>query len=410
MNLPKRIYFWVDERLEMHEILKKDVLDKPIPKGLNISYCFGGITFFLFVMLAVTGYFMTLYYVPSPEQAYDSVDYLTFEVPLGYVVRGVHHWSANLMIVTIFIHMIRVFVYGAYKNPREINWMTGVGLFCLVMAFGFTGYLLPWDQKAYWATKVGTSIMGTVPVVGDCKVSLQHLNRLIDEVDLGNLDEKRQKWFDQIDEWKNTKPLEYNQGKDRIKPQYVVEKLYELTKGQAIITTEVGQNQMWAAQYYRYDKPNHFITSGGLGAMGFGLPAAIGAQVAFPDKTVVDIAGDCSIQMNIQEMATAVQSCLPVKIVILNNGYMGMVRQWQELFYDKRYVCTTMDCAPDFVKLAEAYGAVGLRATKPEEVESVLAEGLSIPRPVIMEFIVEREEGVYPMVPAGAAITEMLLV
>jgi len=172
MNVLKRIYFWVDERLEMHDILKKDVLDKPIPKGLNLSYCFGGITFFLFVMLAVTGYFMTLYYVPSPEQAYDSVDYLTYEVPLGYVVRGVHHWSANLMIVTIFIHMIRVFVYGAYKNPREINWMTGVCLFCLVMAFGFTGYLLPWDQKAYWATNVGTSIMGTVPVVGEYALRL----------------------------------------------------------------------------------------------------------------------------------------------------------------------------------------------------------------------------------------------
>jgi acetolactate synthase-1/2/3 large subunit len=144
--------------------------------------------------------------------------------------------------------------------------------------------------------------------------------------------------------------------------------------------------------------------------MGFGLPAAIGAQVAYPDATVVDIAGDSSIQMNIQEMATAVQSDLPVKIVILNNGYMGMVRQWQELFYGKRYVSTCMDCAPDFVKLAEAYGAVGLRATKPEEVESVLAEGLKIPGPVIMDFVVEKEEGVYPMVPAGAAITDMLLV
>ena len=144
--------------------------------------------------------------------------------------------------------------------------------------------------------------------------------------------------------------------------------------------------------------------------MGFGLPAAIGAQVAFPDATVVDIAGDSSIQMNIHEMATAVQSSLPVKIVILNNGYMGMVRQWQELFYGKRYVSTCMDCAPDFVKLAEAYGAVGLRATKPDEVESVLAEGLEIPGPVIMDFVVEKEEGVYPMVPAGAAITDMLLV
>ena len=259
-------------------------------------------------------------------------------------------------------------------------------------------------------TTIRKNIPVTVPVVGDCKISLKHLNKLLDDVDLGDLSQKRKKWFDQIEEWKNTTPLAYEQGNDIIKPQYVVEKLYELTKGQAIITTEVGQNQMWAAQYYFYDQPNHYITSGGLGAMGFGLPAAIGAQAAFPDKVVVDIAGDSSIQMNSQELATAVQSCLPVKVVILNNGYMGMVRQWQELFYDKRYVCTTMDCAPDFVKLAEAYGAVGLRATNPAEVESVLAEGLSIPKPVIMDFIVEKEEGVYPMVPAGAAITEMLLV
>jgi acetolactate synthase-1/2/3 large subunit len=259
-------------------------------------------------------------------------------------------------------------------------------------------------------TTIRKNIPVTVPVVGDCKISLEHLNRLIDEVDLGDLSQKRKKWFAQIEDWESTNSLAYEQGADTIKPQYVVEKLYELTKGQAIITTEVGQNQMWAAQYYLYDQPNHYITSGGLGAMGFGLPAAIGAQAAFPDKVVVDIAGDSSIQMNSQELATAVQSCLPVKIVILNNGYMGMVRQWQELFYDKRYVCTTMDCAPDFVKLAEAYGAVGLRATNPAEVESVLAEGLSIPKPVIMDFVVEKEEGVYPMVPAGAAITEMLLV
>jgi acetolactate synthase-1/2/3 large subunit len=258
-------------------------------------------------------------------------------------------------------------------------------------------------------TSIRKNIPVTIPVVGDCKISLEHLNQLIDQLELGNLDQKRKPWFDQIEEWKNTNSLAYEQ-KEVIKPQFVVEKLYELTKGQAIITTEVGQNQMWAAQYYQFDRPNHFITSGGLGAMGFGLPAAIGAQVAFPDATVVDIAGDSSIQMNIQEMATAVQSGLPVKVVILNNGYMGMVRQWQELFYDKRYVSTCMDCAPDFVKLAEAYGAVGLRATKPEEVESVLSEGLKIPKPVIMDFVVEKEEGVYPMVPAGAAITDMLLV
>jgi menaquinol-cytochrome c reductase cytochrome b subunit len=172
MNVLKHIYFWVDERLEMHDYIKKDILDKPIPKGLNLSYCFGGITFFLFVMLAVTGYFMTLYYVPSPEQAYDAVDYLTFEVPMGQIIRGIHHWSGNLMMVTIFLHMLRVFIYGAYKKPREINWISGVFLFCLVMGFGFTGYLLPLDQKAYWATKVGTSIMGTVPVVGDYTLRL----------------------------------------------------------------------------------------------------------------------------------------------------------------------------------------------------------------------------------------------
>jgi len=258
-------------------------------------------------------------------------------------------------------------------------------------------------------TSIRKNIPVAVPVVGDCKISLQQLNALLDSTDLGNLEEKRKDWLDQIEQWKSTNPLAYTQ-EDKIKPQYVVEKLYELTAGQAIITTEVGQNQMWAAQYYHFDRPNHFITSGGLGCMGFGLPAAIGAQLACPDKLVVDIAGDGSIQMNSQEMATAVQYCLPVKVVILNNGYLGMVRQWQELFYDKRYACTGMDHAPDFVKLAEAYGAVGLRAVKPQDVESVLKEGLSIPRTVIMDFAVEREESVYPMVPAGAPITEMLLV
>ena len=163
----KRIYYWMDQRLEVHDYIKKDILDKPIPKGLNLTYCFGGITFFLFLMLAATGFFMAIYYIPSPLQAYDSVDYITYEVSMGYIIRGVHYWSANLMIVTISLHMIRVYIYGAYKKPREINWITGVMLFCLVMAFGFTGYLLPWDQKAFWATQVGTSIMGTVPVIGE---------------------------------------------------------------------------------------------------------------------------------------------------------------------------------------------------------------------------------------------------
>jgi acetolactate synthase-1/2/3 large subunit len=258
-------------------------------------------------------------------------------------------------------------------------------------------------------TSIRKNIPVSVPVVGDCRISLQRLNEMIDDTRLGRANAKRADWLARIAEWKDSQPLSYQQDK-AIKPQYVVQQVHALTRGDAIITTEVGQNQMWAAQYYRFNRPNHFITSGGLGTMGFGLPAAIGAQIACPDRTVVDIAGDGSIQMNIQEMATAVQYELPVKIVILNNGCLGMVRQWQELFYGKRYSATCMNCAPDFVKLAEAYGAVGLRATRPEEVVPVLKEGLAVRQPVIMDFVVEAEEGVYPMVPSGAPLTEMLLV
>jgi len=257
-------------------------------------------------------------------------------------------------------------------------------------------------------TSIRKNVPVTIPIVGDCRSTLESLNTLIEPLDKTTLADKRKPWMDQVQTWKEQNTLAYKQT-DTIKPQYVVEKLYEMTRGEAIITTEVGQNQMWAAQYYHFDKPNHFITSGGLGCMGFGFPAAIGAQIARPDKTVVDVAGDGSIQMNIQEMATALQYQLPVKIVILNNGYLGMVRQWQELFYDKRYASTCMNCGPDFVKLAEAYGALGLRATKPEEVIPVLEKGLSSPGTVIMDFAVAKEECVYPMVPAGAPITEMLL-
>ena len=258
-------------------------------------------------------------------------------------------------------------------------------------------------------TSIRKNIPVAVPVVGDCRITLERLNALLDGEDLSGLKERHREWFGQIEAWRSTRPLAYTQDR-AIKPQYVVEKLYELTGGNAIIATEVGQNQMWAAQYYHLDQPNRFITSGGLGCMGFGLPAAIGAQIACPDELVVDIAGDASIQMNIQEMATAVQYRLPIKVIILNNRYMGMVRQWQELFYEKRYAFTGMEHAPDFIKLAEAYGAAGLRAETPDEVEAVLKKGLSLKESVIMEFIVEREEKVYPMVPAGAAITEMLLV
>ncbi len=259
-------------------------------------------------------------------------------------------------------------------------------------------------------TSIHKNVEATCPIVGDCKMTLHDLNTMLKQEDPESVKGSRENWIKQIENWKSTTPLKYEKKKDVIKPQYVIEKLYELTRGKAIITTEVGQNQMWAAQYYHFDSPNHFITSGGLGVMGFGLPAAIGAKAACPDAIVVDVAGDGSIQMNSQELMTAVESRLPVKIVILNNGYLGMVRQWQELFYEKNYSFTNMEHAPDFIKLAEAYGAKGLRATKPSEVEDVLSKGLFSNETIIMDFIVEREESVYPMVPAGGSITEMLLV
>lgn len=302
--------------------------------------------------------------------------------------------------------------YRANMSVQSCDLLIGVGVRFDDRVTGKVGTFAPYAKIIHIdidPTSIRKNIPVTVPIVGDCKISLAELNRLMTKESF-TVDAKSSKlWLDQVKEWKSTMPLSYDQRKT-IKPQYVVEKLYELTNGKAIITTEVGQNQMWAAQYYHFDQPNCFITSGGLGCMGFGFPAAIGAQVACPDRLVVDIAGDGSIQMNIQELATAMQYKLPVKIVILNNGYLGMVRQWQELFYDKRYASTEIVHAPDFVKLAEAYGGVGMRAKKPEEVEPVLKEGLNTPGLAIMDFLVEREESVYPMVPAGAPITDMLLV
>ncbi len=260
-------------------------------------------------------------------------------------------------------------------------------------------------------TSIRKNVPVDVPVVGDCRVALQILNTFADELNGYSVPDHRNHWLGMIDEWKRTRPLAYRQDPDCcIKPQFVVDQLHRLTRGEAIITTEVGQNQMWAAQYYHFNHPNSFITSGGLGCMGFGLPAAIGAQLARPDRPVIDIAGDGSIQMNIQELATAVQHNVPVKVAILNNRFLGMVRQWQELFKDRRYASTHMEHAPDFVRLAEAYGAVGLRADRPSDVVPVIEEALSVNRPVVMDFHVEREENVYPMVPAGEPLTNMLLV
>jgi acetolactate synthase-1/2/3 large subunit len=262
-------------------------------------------------------------------------------------------------------------------------------------------------------TSIRKNVRVDIPVVGDVKRVLKEMLRILKE-ERGKEKEQwsaiRKAWLRQIDKWRKERPLTYKYDKNVIKPEFVIEKIYELTKGDAIICTEVGQNQMWAAQFYKYDRPRRFLSSGGLGTMGFGFPAAIGAQIACPDELVIDIAGDGSIQMNIQELATAVVNKLPIKVAILNNHYLGMVRQWQELFFNGRYSYSHLDVVPDFVKVAEAYGAVGLRATRPEEVEPVLKQALKIKdKPVFMDFIVDWKEKVYPMVPAGAAIDEMIL-
>lgn len=240
-----------------------------------------------------------------------------------------------------------------------------------------------------------------IPIVGDAKAVLKQILAIIGP-------RKRNGWNDRVEGWIKAHPVSYELKKGVIKPQYVIEQIYEATKGDAVITTEVGQNQMWTALFYKFDQPRRLVSSGGLGTMGYGLPAAIGAKSGMPDKTVIDIAGDGSIQMNIQELATAVSYHIPVKVAILNNKYLGMVRQWQEMFFNKRYSGTCIDCQPDFVKLAEAYGAHGLRAEKPEDVRGVIEKALSIDGPVVMDFIVDREENVWPMVAPGAAISDIM--
>ena len=217
-------------------------------------------------------------------------------------------------------------------------------------------------------------------------------------------------WWKQIDEWRARDCLSYEYSDEVIKPQYALQRLYALTKERDVyLTTEVGQHQMWAAQFYKFEEPNRWMTSGGLGTMGYGLPAAMGVQIAHPDALVIDVAGEASILMNIQEMSTIAQYRLPVKVFILNNEYMGMVRQWQELLYGGRYSESYMDSLPDFVKLAEAFGAVGLRATKPKDVDDVIKEMIDTDRAVIADIVVDKKENCFPMIPAGAAHCEMLL-
>lgn len=257
---------------------------------------------------------------------------------------------------------------------------------------------------------ISKNVKVDIPIVGDVKHVLGDLlEELHSRKDWQTADISA--WWAQINEWRKADCLKYDQDNESIRSQFVVEKLWEVTGGDAYVTSDVGQHQMWAAQFYKFDKPNRWINSGGLGTMGFGLPAAMGVQIAYPEATVACITGDGSIQMNIQELSTCMQYQLPIKIITLNNGYLGMVRQWQEFFYQKRYSMSYMDALPDFVKLAEAYGHVGMRIERPADVEGALKEAMAMKnRLVFMDFITKRESNVYPMVPANAGHNEMILV
>jgi len=252
-----------------------------------------------------------------------------------------------------------------------------------------------------------------VAIVGDAQSIMNTMLEIIKKKYPGFKNSNKEKisdWWKQIEKWREKKSLSFREDAKTILPQYAVQRLYELTKNQdTFITTEVGQHQMWAAQHYKFSKPNRWMTSGGLGTMGYGLPAAIGVQVAHPKRLVIDIAGEASILMNIQELSTAVQYRLPVKIFILNNEYMGMVRQWQELLHDKNYSESYSEALPDFVKLAEAYGAVGIRASKPDELDEKIKEMIDVDKPVIFDCRVTKEENCFPMIPSGKAHNEMIL-
>lgn len=260
-------------------------------------------------------------------------------------------------------------------------------------------------------TSIKKNVRVDLPIVGDVKDVLARMIKQADKLKekIAGFKTAIAPWKADIAGWKAKHPIAYKNSTTVIKPQFVIQKLRELSDDDAIISTDVGQHQMWTAQFFQFKKPRTLLTSGGLGTMGYGLPAAMGAQAAFPGRQVITICGDGGVQMNIQEMATLVQNKLPVKIAILNNNFLGMVRQWQELFFDKRYSSTCLELPIDFIKLAEAFGAKGLRATKPAEVEKVIKTAFKEKGPVIMEFMIAREEKVLPMVPAGAALNEMVL-
>jgi acetolactate synthase-1/2/3 large subunit len=257
---------------------------------------------------------------------------------------------------------------------------------------------------------IAKTVKVDIPIVGEVKSVLKEMLDLIKDCEIKVNEKALAAWWKQIEQWRAVKCLEYDRNSDLIKPQYVIEQLYQVTKGDAIVTSDVGQHQMFAAQYYPFDKPRRWINSGGLGTMGFGLPAAIGVKLAFPDMDVACVTGEASIQMCIQELSTALQYYTPVKIINLNNRYMGMVRQWQEFSYESRYSHSYMDTIPDFVKLAEAYGHVGMRIEKPEEVRPALEQAFAMKdRTVFLDIMTDRTENVYPMIEAGKAHHDMKL-
>ncbi len=338
----------------------------------------------------------------------------TYQIPVTCTLMGL---GAVSTADTLYLGMLGM--HGTYTANKAVSNAD------LILAVGcrfddrVTGRLDKFGKKAKIVhididpTSIRKNVEVDVPVVGHIYPALEELSEIMaTKLENAPIDfkEKHQSWLDVLYGWKKAHPLFYHAQKNALRPQQVLEAVRYILNDEYIITTEVGQNQMWAAQFLAFKEPRTLITSGGLGTMGYGLPAAIGAQIAYPDKTVIDVAGDASIQMNIQELMTAVANRLPVKILILNNQYMGMVRQWQEFFYEKNYAHTNMEAQPDFVKLAEAYGADGYRITNNDELKTVLPKALTSGNATIIDVIVEREENVYPMVPAGASLDDMLLV
>ena len=336
-------------------------------------------------------------------------------IPVTATLMGLGSFPAN---DPLFLGMLGMHgTYAANKAVNACDVLIAVGMRFddrvtgLVSAFAPNAKIVHIDIDP---SSIGKNISVHVPLVADCRHTLRALKGLIGQ----HLETKtvpyahNPGWKNEIEKLRSERPLFYSPGEE-IKPQQVIETVQAIVKsmdrGEALITTEVGQNQMWTAQFYKFNTPRTFLSSGGLGTMGYGFPAALGAQAAFPNKLVIGIAGDGSIQMNSQELATAVESKLPVKIVILNNRYLGMVRQWQELFYDRNYSFTPMQGQPDFVALAKAYGAEGYRVSRPEDLEATLREAFASPNPAFIDVLVEREENVYPMVPANGAIDDMLL-